>query len=81
MHHGLDLLPAQDLSDGGFIAQILRVKRNARCDRPPVPKHQVIEHHRAMAGGKELANTVTADVTGSADDENVHRNERFYCFH
>jgi hypothetical protein len=46
-----------------------------------VPKHQVIEHHRAVAGGKELANTVTADVTGSADDENVHRNERFYCFH
>jgi hypothetical protein len=33
-----------------------------------------------MAGGEELANTMTADVTGSADDENVHRNERFYCF-
>jgi hypothetical protein len=46
-----------------------------------VTKHQIIQHNRAMTGDNELANTVTTDVAGSSDDENVHRNERIYCFH
>ena len=33
-----------------------------------------------MPGGEQLTDTVTADVTGSSDDENIHANQRCIAF-
>jgi hypothetical protein len=33
---------------------------------------QIIDNHRPMSGGNQLANTMTADITGASNNENVH---------
>ncbi|OQB89156.1 MAG: hypothetical protein BWX86_02525 [Verrucomicrobia bacterium ADurb.Bin122] len=72
VHHQLDFLLAQDVEHRGGVAEIGCVKRNLLSDGLPVSVGQIIQHHGAMAGGDQLANTVTADVTGTSDDKYVH---------
>jgi hypothetical protein len=33
---------------------------------------KIVEHHRPVTGGDELADAMAADITGATDDENVH---------
>jgi hypothetical protein len=73
VHHDVDLLLAQNAADKRFITQIAVVQFHLGCDGSAVSVHQVIEHDRAMTRRDELANTVTADVTGTSNDEYVHK--------
>ncbi len=73
VHDQLDLLLFDDLADLGLVAEIDGVERDLVGHGGAVAEHEVIEHHRVVTGGEQLANTVGADVTGASDDKDVHR--------
>ncbi len=43
-------------------------------------EHQVVDDHRLVPSCDQLAYTMTADVTGPPDDENVHVEEACIAF-
>jgi hypothetical protein len=75
MHHDLDLLVAQDSSDGRLVAEVHFVQRDVGRDGLAVAVDEIVDDDRPVPGGDELANTMTADVTGASNDENVHDEE------
>jgi 3-oxoacyl-[acyl-carrier-protein] synthase II len=80
MHHDVDLLVAQHAADGGFVTEIARMKRDIRRECGPVAIDEIVQHHGSMTSGKQLTDTVTADVTGSSNNKNVHADQRCIAF-
>jgi hypothetical protein len=68
MHYNFDLFFFEDSPDRGAVAEIDLMKRCAFGDGGSVPINQVIEDHGTMAGGRQLADAMTADVTGPSGD-------------
>jgi 3-oxoacyl-[acyl-carrier-protein] synthase II len=72
MHHELDLLFAEDLTDFLFVAEIGRVELYVLRNGLPMPIDKVVDHDWLVAGSDQLTDTVTADVTGTSNNKNVH---------
>ncbi len=72
VHDELNLLLPEDFADLLLIAKIGGIEGDIGRHRRPVPEDQIVEHDRPVAGGKELPDTMTSDVTGAANDKNVH---------
>ena len=43
-------------------------------------ENKIVQYDGPMPSDEQLANTVTADVAGASNNENVHKNGGFYCF-
>ena len=72
MHDDLDFLGPQNAFDRRFIAQIDFVDGHGFWNGAAMAINQIIDDERPVSGGDQLANTMTADITGASDDENVH---------
>ncbi len=68
MHHDLYPLIPEDPPDGGSIAQINLVEGDVLGDGGSMPVNQIVQDHGPMARGRQLADAMAADVTGSSCD-------------
>ena len=74
VHDEFNLLVAKDLADRFGIAEVAVVKGNGLMNRRSVPKDEIVEHNGLMPRGLQLTHAMTADVTGSSNDEYLHIN-------
>jgi hypothetical protein len=80
VHHDLNLLLPQDAADQRFVPQVALVEFDARRHRRAMAVDEIVEDHRPVTCGHELPHTMTADVTGPSDDENIHESEPCIAF-
>jgi hypothetical protein len=70
--HDLDFLGPQYPPHRRFIAQIPLVEGDPRGEGAPMAVDEIVQHHRPMTSGGKLPHAMTADVAGSANNEDVH---------
>ena len=71
MHHGFDFLLGERLFHQGAIRQIAD-DQLARRYRGAMPGNQVVVDPDRVPGALQEPRSMTADISGSADDENIH---------
>src|SRR5712675_27035 len=71
MHHGVDGVAAEDIVEGGGVAEIGLVKGDLRGDGGAMDLAEVVEGDDRDAGGEQELGADAADVAGGAGDENV----------
>ena len=79
MHHQVDAFRGKDPVKGGGVGEVRFLEFHARRNRGAVPVDKIVEHHGLMARSDELANAMTADITGSPGNEYFHTLD-LYCF-
>jgi hypothetical protein len=72
VHDELDFFLFEDGAEGGGVVEAHFIKGDVGRDSGAVAVDEVVEDDRAVAESDELADTVAADITGSAGDEDVH---------
>jgi hypothetical protein len=72
MHHEVDPFSGKNAFESGGIGEIGLAEFYAGRDSTPVTVHEIIEHHGLMPRGKQLANAMTANITGSPGHEYFH---------
>ena len=73
VHDRVGFLGADHPVDGGGIAEVDVVQADRRRDGRPVAVNEVVDDNGFMACGHQLPDAVAANIAGSADDEDFHR--------
>jgi hypothetical protein len=68
VHHHLDLFGGEDTGECSLVAEIALVKGHIWSYGIAVAVDEVVEHDRAVPGCAELADAMTADVSGTTYD-------------
>jgi len=71
MHNGIDGVAAEDIVEGGRVAEIGLVKGDLRGDGGAMAFAEVVDGDHRDAGGEQELRADAADVAGGAGDENV----------
>jgi hypothetical protein len=72
MHHELNPFVPEHAPDRRFVAKVRLVEGDSRGHGGPVAIDKIVEDDRSVAGEQKLPHAMTSDVTGAANDEDVH---------
>ena len=72
MHHQIDGFIPEDFFHRHGVAEVHFMERHVRPHRLAVAEHKIVNNHRPVARHLELFHTMTANISGTADNKNIH---------
>jgi len=72
VHDHLNALFAENADHHRLVTEIGLMKGNAKRHRRTVPENEIVYHDRFVTGGMEKASQMTANVSGTAGNEDSH---------